>query len=96
MGQECHRYLSCYLKQIKNRCIYGFSAILSPDSVVAGIPEVEVCSATYVFLRVGVGVVKEIRRAAVAARKASSWHKFGTGSYLLLRVQREIGQMLGH
>lgn len=70
-------------KKIKTRA-YGLSAILGSDSVAGGIPEIEVCSATYVFLRMGIGVVKEIRRAAVAARKASSWHEFGTGSYLLL------------
>jgi len=74
------------VKQVKKKktCTYSLSAILGYDSVVAGIPEIEVCSATYVFLRMGVGIIKEIRRAAVAARKASSWHKFGTGSYLLL------------
>lgn len=47
------------MKQIKT-CTYSLSAILGYDSVAAGIPEIEVRSATYVFLRMGVGVVEEI------------------------------------
>jgi len=71
------------VKQVKT-WTYGLSAILRSDSVAASIPKIEVCCATYIFLRMGIGVVKEIRRTTIAARKASSWHKFGTGSYLLL------------
>lgn len=77
---ESHSYLSYYFKT----GTYGLSAIFGYDCIITSIPEIEVCSATYIFLRMSVGVVKEIWRAAVAARKASSWHKFGTGSYFLL------------
>lgn len=76
--------------------IYHLSAIVACDTVSTSISEIEIRSATYIFLRMSVGVVKEIRRATIAARKASSWHKFGAGSYFLLRVQRKIGQVLCH
>lgn len=78
-------------------CAYSLSAIFCSDNMVAGwVSKIKIRSATYILLRMGVGVVKEIRRAAIAACKASPWHKFRTGSYLLLRIQRKIGQVLGH
>jgi len=61
---------------------YSFGIILS--GIISGISKIKVRSATYILLRMRIGVVKKIRRAAIATSKASSWHKFGTGSYLLL------------
>jgi len=73
---------------------YSFGTILS--GIVSGISKIKVRGATYILLRVRIGVVKKIRRAAIATGKASSWHKFGTGSYLLLWIQGKIGQMFGY
>lgn len=63
--EQCKNFI-CLVKRIKlavkqiKTCTYSLSAILGYDSVAAGIPEIEVRSATYVFLRMGVGVVEEI------------------------------------
>lgn len=75
---------------------YRLSPIVACDSVSSRISHIKVHSATYILLRVCVGIVKEIRRTAIATCKASSWHKFGTGSYLLLWVQRKIAQMFSY